>query len=239
MKRVLVWIWGRGLVSTFLAGFLVILPVCITFWIMGWVAGGLRDVVGPETYVGKSLRSVGLRFVANDTVATLVGWVLVVVVVWLLGLFVKSTARFRVIEGFNRAISHVPLLRTVYGPVAQVVGMLRQQDREDLKAMNVVYCKFGEKDGGGFLALLASEGLFRFGEQDCHLVYIPTSPLPMTGGLIFAPATAVCRVEMSIEALMQVYFSMGLMAARAVPGRYQIPAMLPEIKAKPSQGGMH
>jgi hypothetical protein len=71
MKRALAWIWDRGIVSTFLAGFLVILPLAITVWIMGWVAGMLRDVVGPDSYIGEGLRSVGLRFVANDTVATI------------------------------------------------------------------------------------------------------------------------------------------------------------------------
>lgn len=235
MKRALTWIWDRGIVSTFLAGFLVILPVVITLWIMGWAAGTLRDFVGPETYVGENLRFLGLRFVANNTVATVIGWALVIVAIWLLGLFVKSTARFQVIERFNRALNHVPVIRTVYGPVSQVVGMLRQQDREELKAMSVVYCKFGENQGAGFLALLASEAHFRFGEQDCRLVYIPTSPLPMTGGLIFVPVPALYRVEMTIEALMQVYFSMGAMAARAVPGQYRVPAMPPETQPRSSE----
>ncbi|MBM4070182.1 MAG: DUF502 domain-containing protein [Planctomycetes bacterium] len=236
MKRALTWIWDRGIVSTFLAGLLVVLPLAITIWIMGWVAGMLREVVGPEPYIGEGLRSLGLRFVANDTVATIVGWVLVIVAVWLLGLFVKSTTRFRVIEKFNWAMSHVPVVRTVYGPVAQVVGMLRRQDREELNAMSVVYCKFGEQAGGGFLALLASAGLFRFGEQDCHLVYIPTSPLPMTGGLIFVPARAVDRVDMTIEALMQMYFSMGVMATKAVPGNFQVSVTLPPQEATPGAG---
>lgn len=228
MKRALTWIWERGIVSTFLAGFFVVLPLAITLWIMGWVAGTLRDLVGPATFVGKGLRSLGLQFVTNNTVATVVGWVFAIAAIWLLGLFAKSTARFRVIEGFNRAISQVPVVRTVYGPVAQVVGMLRQQEHEELKAMSVVYCTFGDREGGGFLALLACEGLFHFGQQDCHLIYIPTSPLPMTGGLLFVPATAVHRVDMSIEALMQVYFSMGVMAARAIPGQFQVVALPPD-----------
>ena len=235
MKKVLTWIWEREIVSAFLTGLFVVLPLGITLWIMDGVAGILRKIVGPETYVGEGLRSLGLHFVANDTAATVIGWSFVVVAIWLLGLLVKSTARFRIRDKINRAINRVPLIRMIYGPVSEVVGMVRHQDCEGVKSMSVVYCTLGEKEAAGFLALLASEGLFRFGDHDCHLVYLPTSPLVISGGLVFVPATAVHRVDMSIEALLQVYVSMGVMAAKMVPGSYCVPEALPETEAKSAQ----
>jgi uncharacterized membrane protein len=232
MKQAFAWIWKHGIVSTFLAGFLVLLPLAITLWIIDWVVDVLRGFLGPDTYVGEGLRYLGLRFVTNAWVATILGWAVVILAIWLLGLLVKSTTRLKVVDRLNRAMMHVPVVRAVYGPVAQVVALFRQQPHDKLKAMSVIYCVFGEKQGGGFLALLASERLYRFGAQDCHLVYIPTSPLPMTGGLIFVPATAIQHVDMSIEALMEFYFSMGVMAAEVVPGQFQVPQKFPKTEEK-------
>ena len=54
MKQALAWIWGKakGVVSTFLAGLFVILPIVITIAIVAWVGSTLAGWVGPETYLG-------------------------------------------------------------------------------------------------------------------------------------------------------------------------------------------
>jgi uncharacterized membrane protein len=235
MRRALLWIWQRGIVSTFLAGLFVVLPLAITIAIMSWVADTLGGFIGPESLVGHALHSVGLKLVAHDTIATVVGWALVLAGIWLLGLLVRSTARYRLEEMFHRALNRVPLLGTIYGPVAQVVRMLQRQEHDDLKAMSVVYCTFGEQEGGAFLTLLASEKVYRFGEQDCYLIFLPTSPFPMTGGLVFVPTGAVRKVDMGVEELMQIYFSLGIMAGRVVPPRYQAPSP-PAGNREPARG---
>jgi uncharacterized membrane protein len=42
------------------------------------------------------------------------------------------------------------------------------------------------------------------------MVYIPTSPVPMTGGLLFVPVDSIRPVDMSVESLMSIYLSMGV-----------------------------
>jgi len=220
MKRVIAWCWNRGIVSTFLAGFFVVLPMAITIAIIGWMAGTLRDWLGPKSSLGTVLYSVGLRFATNETVASVVGYVVVLVVIWMLGILVKSAARYGIKEGLDATINRIPLMSTIYGPVSQVVDMVKKDDRDEMKAMRVVYCDFGKEHGGGFLGLQASENVFRFGDQDCRLVYIPTSPLPMSGGLVFVPAKAVRSVEMEVDDLMQIYLSLGVLSSKVVPERY-------------------
>jgi uncharacterized membrane protein len=109
---------------------------------------------------------------------------------------------------------------TIYKPVAHVVGLLTREAQEDLQGMSVVFCALGEGRGAGFLGLLASAEAFRIGEQDCLLVYIPTAPVPMTGGLVFMPASAVTRVAMSVDDLMKLYFSLGTLASQVIPTQY-------------------
>jgi uncharacterized membrane protein len=223
MSRVLARIWQRGVVSTFLAGFFVVLPVVITIGIMGWVGGLLAEWLGPGSAIGGGLRSVG-GLVAGEAIATVVGWVIVLAVIWSLGVLVKTMAKNRAEKWLESLVNRVPILKSIYGPVSQVVGMVKGDDDSQMQSMSVVFCDFGAEHGGGFLALLTGWQVYRFSDQDCHLVYIPTSPVPMSGGIVFVPTQKVQAVDMDLDALMQIYFSLGVMATKTVPANYQVAA---------------
>ena len=206
MNRLVDWFWKRGIVSTFLAGLFAILPIVITVAIVTWVAGKVHSLLGPTTPVGRTLRSIGLQFVTDNVAASIIGWCIVLVGVWLIGLLVRTSARQRVERLVDLTFRRIPFVKGIYGTASQLVGMLNRQDQSELTGMTVVYCAFGEQHGGGFLALLASRDVFVFRGRNCRVVYIPTSPLPMSGGIVFVPVEAVTRVEMSAESLMQIYF---------------------------------
>lgn len=220
MTRVVTWVWNHGIVSTFVTGFFTILPIAITLGIMGWMGGQLQKWLGPGSVAGTALRAVGLRFVTNDTVATLIGWVSVLVALWLVGVFIKSTAKYRLEAVFEAVVTRIPIIKSIYQPVAQVVDILRRDGQAEMQGMRVVYCTFGAAHGAGFLGLRASESPYRFGAQDCYVVYIPTSPVPMSGGIVFVPVEAVHTVEMDVEDLMQIYLSLGIMTSHVVPAQY-------------------
>ena len=224
MKRAVVWIWKNGIVSTFMTGFFVLLPFVVTLAIMGWVGSVLVEWLGPTSLIGRGLEWLGVNFVPTENskaVATVIGWALVLLVIWLIGLVVKGATRRKLADSFNRAIDRIPVFNSVYRTVSQVVGMLKKDDKSDLKAMSVIYCTFGVTEGAGFLGLLASPQTYTFGGQTCHVVYIPTSPLPMSGCIVFVPVDKVQKLEMTVDDLMQIYFSLGMMATHAIPEKYQ------------------
>jgi len=223
MSRTLDWIWRRGLVSTFLTGFFVILPLVITLGIMGWVGSILAGWFGPHSVIGRAFNAVGFAFGVSQWLATVIGWVIVLVGIWFLGLFVKSVAKERAEKAIEATLSRVPVLKSIYGPVSQVVGLVKGTDQSRMASMSVVYCDFGAQHGGGFLALQAGTTAYRFAEQDCYLVYIPTSPVPMSGGIVFVPREKVYPINMDLDSLMQIYFSLGVMATRTVPAKYCVP----------------
>ena len=221
MKRLLGWIWKKGFVSTFMTGFFVILPIALTIAIMGWVGSLLQKWLGPESPLGSILQRIGeVIGVDNKTLASVVGWIIVLVAIWVLGIIVKSAARYRLESFVHKLFNQIPLVSSVYGPVSKVVGMLKRDEESEMAAMSVVYCEFGLQHGGGFLALLSSDKIYHFGGQDCYIVYIPTSPIPMSGGIVFVPIAAVQKVDMEVEHLMQIYLSLGVMAEAVVPDKY-------------------
>lgn len=229
MRKILAWIWRQGIVSTFLAGLGAILPVLLTLVLIGWVASYLHALLGPDSAAGDLFRRLGLRFVTIDNkfAAWAIGLVPVLMSIWALGLLVKSRARTLVQRTIDGAVTHIPVVKGVYGAVSQLVGVLQKDKQSDLTGLSVVYCHFGREHGGGFLALLASPDLYRFGEVDHRVVYVPTSPVPMTGGLVFVPAANVHKVDMTAEQLMRMYFSLGIFTSQVVPDKYVLRAGQP------------
>ena len=225
MRRALGWFWRTGLLSTFLAGLFAVLPIMITVGIMAWVGGLLQAWLGPESYVGKALFQLGLRFVTDPTVASVLGWLGVLLVIWLLGALLKSVGKKRIEKAFNGAVERIPLVNVLYRPVAQVVDLLERDPTDTIQGMSVVYCAFGGEGGAGFLGLLVSDRVYRFNGQACQIVYVPTSPVPMSGAVVFAAADSVHRVDMQVDDLMKICLSIGVMSSKVIPDQYVV---LPE-----------
>jgi uncharacterized membrane protein len=96
MRQALRWFWKTGMLSTFLAGLFGLLPIVITVGVMAWAGGLLKEWLGAESFVGEALRQLGLRFVTDPTVASVLGWVSVLLAIWLLGALLKSVGKKRI-----------------------------------------------------------------------------------------------------------------------------------------------
>ena len=243
MRQAVSWLWKTGVLSTFLTGLFALLPIAITIGIMAWVGGLLKAWLGPDSTVGQLLFRLGLRFVTDSTVASILGWAAVLLVIWIVGALLKSVGKNRIEKSFHAAMERIPLVNVLYGPVAQVVDMFQRDPTDKLRGMNVVYCTFGNEEGAGILGLLVSEQVYRFNGQACQVVYVPTSPLPMSGMVIFASVTSIHLVNMQVDDLMKICFSIGVMSSKVIPKQYVISQDLDSVEArldniiKPHVGG--
>ncbi|MEM6471910.1 MAG: DUF502 domain-containing protein [Planctomycetota bacterium] len=219
MRNYLARLWKYGFLRTFLTGLVAILPLAITLWIMNWVADILRGAVGADSFIGRSLRSVGMQFATNEYLAVATGWLIVLVGIWMLGVLVSGSAKNRIQSFVDGIVQRIPFMKNVYGPVKQVVQMFAGQDDNAMQGMKVVHCYIGEDEQAGFLCLLPSKEVYRFKNRDCHIVYLPSAPMPMTGFNLFVPIDQVTIIEeMGVEDLTQVYFSLGVMTSSSIPG---------------------
>ena len=230
-KRALQRFWKTGMLSTFLTGLFAVLPIVITIGIMAWVGSVLKGWLGPDSLVGNSLVQTGLQFVTDPTVAAILGWVAVLIAIWLLGALLKSVGKKRIEKMFNTAVERIPLVNILYRPVAQVVELLQRKPTDTMQGMSVVHCAFGGKGGGGFLGLLVSDQVYRFNGQVSQIVYVPTSPVPMSGVVVFATVDSVQRVEMPVDDLLKICLSIGVMSSQVIPKQYVVlPEELDQVK---------
>ncbi len=200
------------LLRCFLAGVFAILPVVITVAVIFWIGNFIRQFVGPETFVGRGIRGLGLAFVSNDTIAYLIGIVAVLAVIFAVGVAVEAGARNLIQRLIDALVQRIPLVRSLYGTSKQVVGMLDRQDESTLKGMQVVFYRFGQETSAGVLALLVSPERYRINGADYQIIIVPTAPVPIGGGLLLVPAEMVQPTDLSAEALMSIYVSMGITA---------------------------
>jgi uncharacterized membrane protein len=203
--------------SCFLAGLLAILPVVLTVAIVAWVAGFIKSYVGPGTLFGGGLESLGLKFGWEGVFAYAVGWVVVLVTVFLLGVLVQLGAQRFFQWLTDAALSRIPLVGSIYGTSKQIVDMFDRKKGSDLQGMSVVFCSFGTEGGPGVLALMPSPERFRIDGRDYHVVIIPTAPVPFGGGLLFMPVEMVRPSAISVDGLMSIYVSMGVTTAQFLP----------------------
>ncbi len=225
MRRIVNWIWCRGILSTFLTGLFAILPLVLTVAIVVWVVAFIQGFIGPDSFLGKLLERLGGGDADGGvaiTVQYLLGWAFVLAGIWAFGVLLRTTLKKQIEGAFNAIMERIPIVSSVYSTANQLVGMVRKSDDSDLSGMSAVYCTFGQSEGTGLLALMTTPDVYRFAERDCHIVYLPTSPVPMTGGILFVPVDDCHRVDMSAEEVMRVYFSLGILAAQVVPEGNQV-----------------
>ena len=211
MQSLVTMTFGRA-VRCFLTGTMAILPVVITVAVVVWVADFVRKLIGPSTLLGDGIRGLGLTIVANDTAAYVIGAVLVLVGVFFIGVAVEAGAKGLIQRLSDAVLQRIPLIGNVYGTSKQLVAMLDKKEDGNLKGTKAVFCVFGKENGVGVLALLVSPERFHINGRDYQIVIVPTSPVPVGGGLLFVPVEMVQPADVSVEGLMSIYVSMGVTA---------------------------
>jgi uncharacterized membrane protein len=218
--------WRTSVTGSFLAGLLFLLPIVLTVFIVAWIVNLVRGAIGPGTILGDLLTRGGsyLLGVSNeDVLAFWLGVGVALIGIWLLGLIVKTRARQIIEDHIDRLFTRVPLIRSIYNPVSRMVRLATERGsgaQGDLSGMSVVSCRFGSGENAvDVLALLASQHVYNIAGSRRRLVYLPTAPIPMSGGLVLVSEAAVTAVpEMKVDDLLKIYVSLGALAPEVMPG---------------------
>lgn len=218
--------WTR-LSRIFLTGLLAALPLAATVLIFAWALRLLIGWVGPGSAVGGAMTRIGLGVTGSELVGYAIGVALVALVIFGLGLLVEAGLQRGLARGVDAVMQRIPLVRSVYDLTRRLAGLVQtQRGAEGLHAMSAVWCHFGGPGGAAALALLGSADAVQIGGRPYLAVLIPTSPVPIGGGLIYVPEAWVTPAEVGVEAVTSIYVSMGVTS----------PQYLPTVKRPPVPG---
>ena len=192
--------------ANFLTGLVVIAPIGLTIWliwsVIGWGDGFVLPFVPnrfkPEQYIGINLRGVGVIFFLVFTVV--IGWL------------AKGFIGRWILRIGENLVNRMPIVRTVYSGIKQIAEtVFAQSDSNFDKAVLIEY----PRKGIWAIAFVSTGARGEIADAiPTHdgkaAVFLPTTPNPTSGFLLFVPMSEVIELEMSVEDAAKLVISAGL-----------------------------
>lgn len=207
----------RRLVRTFLAGMLAAMPLIATVALVVIAVRFIVSWLGPESLFGKALGWVGLAVSGSPWMGYMVGLAIAIGLIFALGLLVERGLAAWLGGTVESIVGRIPVVRTIYDTVTRFVDIFSKRDESKLKTMRPVWCHFGGKGGVSALALLSSPEPILVNGITCYAVIVPTAPVPIGGGLLYAPVDWISPADVGMEALTSIYVSMGITSTQFLP----------------------
>ena len=200
--------------TSFLTGIVVIAPVALTLWliwsVIGWFDGFVLPFV-PDAYRPEQILNTifgydlklnirGVGVVVFLVFATLVGWLAK-------GLIGRSFIRYA-----ENLVNRMPVVRSFYSGIKQIAEtVFAQQERSFEKACMIEYPRKGIW-AIGFISTTAKGEIAERNSSKGPMVsvFVPTTPNPTSGFLLFFPRADIIELDMSIEDAAKLVISAGL-----------------------------
>ena len=202
--------------GSFLTGLVVIAPISLTLWLIWTVAGWVDSWVlpfvpvwlRPDQYVGLSIRGIGVFVFLIFTI--IVGWMAK-------GIIGKSLIRWA--EG---VVQNLPVVRSVYNGLKQIAETVFAQSETSFDTACLV--EYPRK-GIWAIAFMSTSAKGEIDEkiprdEGKTAVFLPTTPNPTSGFLLFLPKSDVVELDMTVEDAAKLVISAGLVypdSAKAMP----------------------
>ena len=196
--------FGQRMRAYFLAGILVIAPIFITFY-LAWLFIGFVDSkvtpllpvkYNPETYLPFALPGLGLVML-----------VLFLILIGALtaGFLGKIWTRFS-----EQMLSRMPVIRNVYSALKQILEtVLADHSAAFREAVLIEYPRRGIW-AIGFITGRTQAEVQNVTEEECINIFLPTTPNPTSGFLLFLPRKDVVFLSMTVEEGVKMVISGGV-----------------------------
>jgi uncharacterized membrane protein len=210
----------------FAAGLLVIVPISVTAWVIGWAVQRLDNAILPHV-----LRLVGLEQAPR---IPFVGAVFTVLVILLLGVIARHFFGMELVRLGERLLARVPIARSIYGGVKQLLETVLLSN-PNVQFRRVVLIEYPRK---GIYSLAFTTGTARgiVQEETPETVvncFVPTTPNPTSGFYLLVPESEIHAVDLSVEDAFKLIMSGGLVTPEGAVSRTVRPAVRPGAAALP------
>ena len=195
----------------FLAGLVVAVPVIITFylvfWFIEWVDNWYDTLIPaayhPENYLPFPVPGLGLLF-------ALLGFTL-------LGALTANIIGRSILGFGERLVAQMPVVRAIYSALKQIFETIFSSEKMSFKKVGLIQYP---RQGIYVLVFLADETqgeIPRRLQQSMTTVFVPTTPNPTSGFLLFVPTQDITPLDMSVEDAAKMIVSLGLVMPNGAP----------------------
>ena len=182
----------------FLTGIFVLIPIGITLYLTLFLISIsskiLPSEINPNHYLPYNIP--GLEIIISFILITFVGSLLL------------SLLGKRFLEIFNSVLKKIPILRTIYSAISQMMETFTKKDGNSKNVVLVEYPRkgswavgFATKENKGEIANKTNKKLIN--------VFVPTTPNPTSGFLLMFPKDEVIFLDLSFEEASKFIVSAG------------------------------
>jgi uncharacterized membrane protein len=196
-----------------LTGLLLILPVYVTFFVVKFLFGFVGGTLAPV--IKKVLQFYGValpKSSLDEFIITFFGLILTFIALYFIGIFAANFVGKAIISYFENLLTKTPIIRTIYSSVKQIIHAVSLPGKQAFK--RVVLVDF-PKEGTKSIGFVTSDTQYNK-EQKYITVFIPTTPNPTTGFLIFVTEDTVTDTTLTVEEAFKTLFSGGVLTPRDI-----------------------
>ncbi|MEE9330363.1 MAG: DUF502 domain-containing protein [Parvularculaceae bacterium] len=205
-----------GLRTNFLAGIVVAAPIAITVYLLYlFITGPMASLDG---FVQKVLPQI--KPLNMDAYIPGLGVLVAILALIVLGALAKNFIGRSFIRVGERIVDGMPGVRSLYGFLKNVFEMALQQKERSFKEVALIEYP---REGVWALSFVAmptkGEVAHRLNEGDEEMIsiFLPTTPNPTSGFLLFVPRSQVKILDMTVEEGAKLIFSAGLVTPNYDP----------------------
>lgn len=200
--------------NAFISGLLLIAPVGVTIFAVVFLVTKIGEpasgVLFPGVIDEEAQDYVRLAVYALSTLA-------VACIITLLGMFSKLLIGRFLVQTFDRLVSNLPFVKTVYLTVKQIVDTFSQQNTAVFqRAVLLEFPRRGLWALGFLTGSTKGETQARTSKELLN-VFVPTTPNPTSGFLVMVPREEVIYLEMSVSEGMKLIISGGAVVPKYPP----------------------
>lgn len=188
----------------FFTGLLVTAPILLTIYITwliigiidGYVESFLPDHLNPQTYVPFPLPGFGI----------IIGAILIIVIGALAtGIFGRTLVRLG-----ERLVNKLPVVRSVYGATKQIMETVMASQSDAFR--EVVLIEYPRRGiwAIGFVTGTTRGEVQNLSREQLVNVFVPTTPNPTSGFLLFIPRDDLITLDMGVEEAVKMVVSGGI-----------------------------
>jgi len=211
-------LWFR---RNFLTGLVIAAPVAITVYLtvafVNFVDNRVTPLIperyNPETYLRFSVPGLGV----------IVSFFALV----LLGALAANLFGRTIIATGERVVDRMPVIRSVYSALKQIFETAVAQSETTFREVALVEYPRKGIYAIGFISTATKGEIRNVVGEDLVSVFVPTTPNPTSGFLLFLPRKDVKVLEMSVEEAAKVVISAGLVEPNHADAA--IPAAPPDL----------
>lgn len=197
----------RWIRNRFFTGVIIAIPIFATVTGVAWIVQLidsnvfriLPDILNPETYLGFGIPGLGL--------------IIAVILLFVLGIVASNLLGRTVISTAENLLDRVPVVSSVYNSLKQIVQTVAAQ--KDRAFRDVCLIEYPKKDvwAIGFVTADLSGPPAKVLEGDMVCVFVPTTPNPTSGFLLFVERSTIRILDMTPEEGAKMIISGGMVSS--------------------------